>query len=280
MDPNDEPAREYVVARKVLLDALETLEPHLGALILVGAQAVYLHAPAGVAQPPYTTDGDLAIDPELLATKPDIGAALEASGFRRGPNPGAWLSHEGVGVDLMVAAGSQASSKHRSALLAGHPSYTARRTRGLEVALRDHSPQVLHAFDPSDRRSAKIQVAGPAALVVSKLVKLQERLDVGKPGRVVAKDAGDLLRLLRACDAQAMGSRLASLRKERNLAITIDPALACLMTQLAVPRSPLVTLTLEALAGTEPESQVVDSLRTLGGRLLDAARGRGITSSG
>ena len=177
---SDSPAHEYVIARKVLLDVLETLEPHLNAFVLVGAQAVYVHAPAGVAQPPYTTDSDLAIDPELLATTPDIGAALEASGFLRGLNPGAWVSHEGVGVDLMVAAGSQASSTRRSAPLAGHPNNTARSTRGLEVALRDHSPQVLHPFDPSDRRSVTIQVAGPAALVVSKLAKLNERLAGGR----------------------------------------------------------------------------------------------------
>lgn len=38
----------YVLARRVLLDALEALRPHKNALILVGAQAVYLHTgPAG-----------------------------------------------------------------------------------------------------------------------------------------------------------------------------------------------------------------------------------------
>jgi hypothetical protein len=34
---------EYVLARSVLLDALQALAPHLDAVVLVGAQAVYLH---------------------------------------------------------------------------------------------------------------------------------------------------------------------------------------------------------------------------------------------
>ena len=37
-----EPDPLYVAARHVLLDALEAIEPHLSALVLVGAQAVYL----------------------------------------------------------------------------------------------------------------------------------------------------------------------------------------------------------------------------------------------
>lgn len=41
----------YVRARAALLDTLEALEPHLDALVLVGAQAIYLH----------TADADLAL---------------------------------------------------------------------------------------------------------------------------------------------------------------------------------------------------------------------------
>lgn len=65
---------EYVAARRVLLDALDSLRPHLDAIVLVGAQAVYLHAPLGDPRPTYTTDADLALNPELLATHPDISS--------------------------------------------------------------------------------------------------------------------------------------------------------------------------------------------------------------
>lgn len=95
---------EYVAARRVLLDALESLRPHLDAVVLVGAQAVYLHAPLGDPRPTYTTDADLALDPELLATHPDIAASLAAAGFEPSSsgNPGSWMSTDGVVVDLMV----------------------------------------------------------------------------------------------------------------------------------------------------------------------------------
>ncbi len=57
---------EYVAARKVLLDALMALAPHGRAIIVAGAQAVYLRTgSADLAVAPFTTDGDLALDPGI-----------------------------------------------------------------------------------------------------------------------------------------------------------------------------------------------------------------------
>ena len=90
----------YVAARRVLLNAFEALELHREALIVVGAQAVYLHTTSseiGVA--PYTTDGDLALDPALLGDEPEIEAAMRAKGFSllepqpNRPEPGILGSH-------------------------------------------------------------------------------------------------------------------------------------------------------------------------------------------
>lgn len=64
---------EYVAACRVLLDALEALAPHRSAFMVAGAQAVYLRAgesETGIA--PYTTDGDLALDPMLLTDDPRL----------------------------------------------------------------------------------------------------------------------------------------------------------------------------------------------------------------
>lgn len=67
---------EYIAARTALLDVLEVLEQHRNALILIGAQAVYHHAPVGWSVPSYTTDADIALDPDLLATAPNIADQL------------------------------------------------------------------------------------------------------------------------------------------------------------------------------------------------------------
>ena len=64
----------YVRARTALLDALDALEPHLDALVLVGAQAVYLHtSETELAVAEYTTDADLAVAPGELADTPAAG---------------------------------------------------------------------------------------------------------------------------------------------------------------------------------------------------------------
>ena len=88
----------YVAARRVLLDALEALAPHGAAVIVAGAQAVYLNTGAldiGVA--PYTTDGDLAVDPALLGSEPELAAVMKAADFRPDlREPGIWLENRGA----------------------------------------------------------------------------------------------------------------------------------------------------------------------------------------
>lgn len=55
----------YIQARATLLDALQGLEQQLAAVVLVGAQAVYLRTgEADVPVLPYTTDADIGIDPD------------------------------------------------------------------------------------------------------------------------------------------------------------------------------------------------------------------------
>lgn len=58
----------YVVARQVLLDGLAALGAHREAIILVGAQAIYLHTgDADLAVAPYTTDADVTLNPRILS---------------------------------------------------------------------------------------------------------------------------------------------------------------------------------------------------------------------
>ncbi len=73
---------EYVAARRALLDALEALGGQRQALVLVGAQAIYLHTGAGtLAVAEYTTDADIAVDPRLLLPLPGLAEAMERAGF-------------------------------------------------------------------------------------------------------------------------------------------------------------------------------------------------------
>lgn len=125
------------------------------------------------------------------------------------PQPGGWLSPEGVPVDLMVPEALAGGSGRRSARIPPHSRHATRRTPGLEAAIVDHSPLTITALDPADARSARIEVAGPAALLVAKLHKLGER--TSDPGRLVDKDSHDIYRLLLATDAETLGDRLAQL---------------------------------------------------------------------
>jgi hypothetical protein len=105
----------YVLARRVLLDALYALGTHRDAIVLVGAQAVYLRVgEADLAVAPFTTDGDLAIDPALLAEIPPLEQALARANFqpKDKDSVGIWIAHRPtrsgadtkVAVDLLVPA--------------------------------------------------------------------------------------------------------------------------------------------------------------------------------
>lgn len=81
----------YVAARRVLLDAIDALHDHLDALVLVGAQAVYVHAgEAEIAVAPFTTDGDVALDPRRLGAEPLLERALAGADFVSSSAVGHW----------------------------------------------------------------------------------------------------------------------------------------------------------------------------------------------
>lgn len=204
---------EYVLARSVLLDALGALAPHLDALVLVGAQAVYFHtgdAELNVAAT--TTDADLALFPAKLLDEPLLEDALRAAGFELAANPGAWRGRFGVAVDLMVPEALSGGSSRRSARLPIHGNRAARRTTGLEPALVDNDVHEISALDAADQRTARLRIAGPAALLVAKVTKIEERRDT--PGRHQPKDGLDVLRLLQATPTQTMAQRLEALASD------------------------------------------------------------------
>ncbi len=199
----------YVQARRVLLDATDALAEQLDAIVLVGAQAIYLHAgDADFAVAEFTTDADFSIGPSDLTDSPLLAELMTSGGFVPDQHPGAWLSPDGITVDLMVPE-ALAGTGSRGARLGPHGKRVARRAKGLEGALIDRDQMTISALDPADNRSVSILVAGPGALLVAKTHKIAER--VQDSNRLRDKDALDVLRLLQATTTADMVGCLARL---------------------------------------------------------------------
>lgn len=207
-------AEILVAARSALLDALDALAEQSAAVVLIGAQAIYLHTGAApVALAEATKDTDLAIDPRALHDDPLIEKAMQHAGFHRNPadmQPGSWLSPRGIPVDLMVPELLSGAGGKRGGRIPPHHKGATRRATGLEAAVVDHAPMTVPSLDPEDPRTAEVAVAGPGALLVAKLHKIGERR--GTPNRLVDKDAHDIYRLLVAIQSAELAGALARLR--------------------------------------------------------------------
>jgi hypothetical protein len=71
-----------IAARLTLLDALQALEAQRDALVLVGAQAVYLHTGAAdVSIATQTKDINVAVIPTQLHDNPTLEDAMRSAGF-------------------------------------------------------------------------------------------------------------------------------------------------------------------------------------------------------
>ena len=219
-----------IAGRSALLDALDALREQREALVLIGAQAVYLQTGAApVALAEATKDSDLAIDPRALSDSPLLDEAMQRAGFHRNltePQPGSWLSPRGIPVDLMVPAALAGEGGRRGARIPPHSRHATRRAPGLEAALVDHAAMTIVALDPGDSRSAEIEVAGPAALLVAKLHKLGERQE--RPERLLDKDAHDVYRLLAATDTLTLSGTLVELRTDELAGATTNEAIVYL----------------------------------------------------
>jgi len=205
-----------VQVRSALLDALEALAGHRDAVVVVGAQAVYLHTgQADVALAEATKDSDLALDMRLVSDDPLLEQAMKAGGFYRNlakPDPGAWLNAAGIPVDLMVpeALAGPAARGRRGSRIPPHAKDATRRAVGLEAAVVDHAPIEVAALASGDGRRYTANVAGPGGLLVAKLHKLGERQE-RNPGRLLDKDAHDVYRLFRAIPTQVFADSLSRL---------------------------------------------------------------------
>lgn len=212
MNPTGGSDDVLVRARSVLLDALIALDAHRDSVVVIGAQAIYLHtgsAPVAVAEA--TKDSDLGVDLRTLGDDPLIEEAMTRAGFHHDPlagQPGSWLSPGGIPVDLMVPD-AIAGKGRRSVEAPPHDKRALRRAVGLEAAVIDNAVMTIRALAADDGREVEARVAGPAALLVAKLHKLGERQET--PDRLVDKDAYDVYRLLVAVPTQDLSAALVGL---------------------------------------------------------------------
>lgn len=230
-------------------------------------------APAEQAQrATYTTDGDLAIDPDLLSDDPDTGQALIDAGYQRGPNPGVLFARNGVEIDFMAPMGLSQHPVVEASSFQGEAA-SPRRAPGLELALLDADPLHIAAREEADGRVIELRVAGAAALTVAKLIKLEERLAGSRCDRIISKDTGDLLRLFRYCDAETIGHRLSQLTSNEPVAPVVERATAFLRTDISRTASNLIALAVADRAVNEAERQVAAAMNELSRRLLSAYDG-------
>ncbi len=264
----------YVAARRVLLDALDALCEHRNALVLAGAQAIYIRtgsAELDASIAPYTTDADLAIDPARLGPDPRLEEAMRAAGFQLlqvgdHTEPGIWTivtnvdgQDRVVPVDLLVPE-TLAGSGRRAARIPPHGKAAARRIPGIEATIVDNDPIPIASLEPAvDPRVATIRVAGTAALIIAKVHKINDRLanaEQGRQDRLKAKDASDVYRLMGAAPAEHVAARLASLAGDDIAGACAREGIHLLRRLFGAPRAPGVELAVQALAGAVPEPQV------------------------
>ena len=222
-------------ARSALLDALEALREHRDSVIVIGAQAIYLHTGAAeVALAEATKDSDLALDARSLGEDPLVEEAMTKAGFYLDPDsgqPGAWRSPKGVPVDLMVPEALAGSGSTRFGKIPPHADRATRRAVGLEAALRDHGEIDIPALSEDDSRVYRAKVAGPAALLIAKLHKLGERQTT--PKRLIDKDAHDIYRLLVAVPTDELARTMRDLRPDDLAGAVTEQAIVYLSEMFA-----------------------------------------------
>ncbi|MEI6623199.1 MAG: hypothetical protein WCP28_14960 [Actinomycetes bacterium] len=272
----------YVVARRVLLDALIALAPHGKATIVVGAQAVYLRTGQGdLAIAPYTTDADLALDPMLLGDEPALEASMRGAGFElmdQNPQPGRWVASVLVGgqqvtipVDLIVPEANAAPGGRRGARLGVHGNRAAHRAVGLEAALVDHSTMNVAALDPRDHRTVEVEVAGVAALLVAKAHKIHDRVASKRADRLSDKDAADVYRIMQTASAGQVGSTFGELGRHPKAGEPTLVAMTYLADLFGRRHGRGIEMAQRALRAAIPAAQVTALCVSFTERLLDAA---------
>lgn len=257
----------------MVLDALYALADQRDALILVGAQAVYLRTgDANLSVAAFTADADLGVDRTRLSDLPRLEQAMLDAKFQLGTNPagrqpGQWfrtVEIDGkpvdIPVDLLIPGQfSGTGSTRRTADLAPHDRLAVRKVDGLEIAIVDNDVVQVESLEPGvDPRSAGIKVAGISALLTAKSYKIRDRISENNPDRAADKDAGDVIRMMRASDPRDIGAIFAELLVNTDVRIkgTASMGLSLLKDQFGRARGPGIEMAERSLAGAIPADTI------------------------
>lgn len=254
----------YVAARGVLLDALEALGSQSVAIVVVGAQAIYMRTgEVDIAVAPYTTDADLALTPLQLADDPHLEELMRSGGFFQEGQPGAWLKNVSVDgknvavpVDIMVPEALAPAGGTRSVRIPPHDKMVARKAVGLEGVVIDNDSMEVVALSDDDTRRFLVRVAGVAALLVAKLHKLHDRLVAGKQDRIADKDAADIYRMMQAVPVGTILPRLEMLLTDPTAEGPSRSALTFLGELFGAPLGTGVRMAIEALRPGVPAATI------------------------
>lgn len=130
----------------------------------------------------------------------------------------------------------------------------------------DRDVRRIGALDPSDSRSFEVAVAGPSALLVAKIYRIQDR--ASDPDRRTDKDALDVLRLLQAISTPELVRRLLILLEDaRSRAVTLE-ALEELPELFGHPNAVGCAMAARAAAPLEDPETIAAAAAALAGDLI------------
>jgi hypothetical protein len=118
----------------------------------------------------------------------------------------------------------------------------------------------LGSLVPGDNRQIDAYVAGPAALLIAKAYKLDDRISQAekqeRADRLSNKDAGDVYRIMAVVEAEEVAQTLATLRNDPRVGDIAIRGMELLHTLFGGANTPGTGLAVEALAGDVPESRI------------------------
>ncbi|TFB98641.1 hypothetical protein [Cryobacterium sp. HLT2-28] len=243
-------------------------------MTVVGAHAVHVWVQKkwGPIDMESTRDGDLAINPVLIAEDPKIMEIMAEIGLEpaRPERPGiyGYVSERGLPwdqrttVDLLVPE-TYAGSKGRSARIPGQKSATTR-AYGLELAIHDRTLTKISTTDGEPELSVDVHVAGPAALLIAKAHKVSERLaDIERrPDRLRPKDSGDIALLMMVTDGTEMAeSMMRHVAQSPEIRAVVHDGAHYLVEMYAAGNDTIVREHMaDSLSARFPESTVFDAI--------------------